>query len=105
LRTCPETAWNTADGSGVTVSIGRLDADEGCYVADDGPGSDPERRDRIFEFGHTDADGGSALGLAIVRGIADLHGWAVDVTESDAGGARFEVRTDADVTPESPVPN
>jgi signal transduction histidine kinase len=88
----------------LTVSLGRLDDDEGFYLADDGPGIDPERRDRIFELGHTDADGGSGLGLAIVREITDAHGWTVTVTASDSGGARFDIRTNADVTPESPVP-
>jgi hypothetical protein len=26
-----------------------------------------------------------------VAGIADAHGWSVNVTEGDAGGARFEI--------------
>jgi PAS domain S-box-containing protein len=88
----------------LTVSLGRLDDDEGFYLADDGPGIDPERRDRIFELGHTDANDGSGLGLAIVREITNAHGWTVTVTASDSGGARFDIRTNADVTPESPVP-
>lgn len=88
----------------VTVRLGRLDEDIGFYLADDGPGIDPERRERIFELGHTDADAGSGLGLAIVREIVDAHGWAIAVAESETGGVRFEIRTDADVTPESPVP-
>jgi len=79
---------------GVTVSIGRLDDAEGFFVADDGPGIPPDRRERVFELGHTDAEDGSGLGLAIVREIADAHGWAVHVTESEAGGARFDVDVD-----------
>ncbi|WP_251342197.1 PAS domain-containing sensor histidine kinase [Haloplanus halophilus] len=89
------TDGRTQSGDGVTVTLGPLDGDEGFYVADDGPGIPPERRERVFELGHTDDDDGSGLGLAIVREIADAHGWEVVVTESEAGGARFEVVTDA----------
>ena len=32
-----------------------------------------------------------ALGLAIVKQIAEAHGWSVSLWESDAGGARFEI--------------
>ncbi|MFC3959808.1 hypothetical protein [Halovivax cerinus] len=30
------------------------------------------------------------VNLAIVRAVADAHGWDPTVTESEAGGARFE---------------
>jgi PAS domain S-box-containing protein len=81
-------------GEGVTVTVGRLDEDEGFYVADDGPGIPPGRREQVFELGHTDAEDGSGLGLAIVDEIADVHGWRVRVIESQVGGARFDVCTD-----------
>jgi nitrogen-specific signal transduction histidine kinase len=74
----------------VSVRAGRLDCD-GFYVADDGPGVPAERRDRIFESGFSTGDDGSGLGLAIVKSIVDAHGWAIDLVESDDGGARFEV--------------
>jgi PAS domain S-box-containing protein len=78
----------------VTVRVGRLDDREGFYVADDGPGIPPAERGSVFEQGYTSQEEGTGLGLAIVERIADAHGWAVAVTESDAGGARFEIRTD-----------
>ena len=37
------------------------------------------------------SSGGSGFGLAIVERIVDTHGWAIDVTDSDAGGTRFVV--------------
>jgi PAS domain S-box-containing protein len=83
-----------ADGTGVTVSLGALDDGGGFYVADDGPGIPPDRRDAVFELGHTDAEDGSGLGLAIVGEIVDAHGWAVHARESETGGARFDVVTD-----------
>jgi signal transduction histidine kinase len=78
----------------VTVRVGRLDDREGFYVADDGPGIPPAERGSVFEQGYTSQEEGTGLGLAIVERIADAHGWAVAVTESDAGGSRFEIRTD-----------
>ena len=72
----------------VRVRIGRTD--DGFYVADDGPGIEPDQRDAVFEPGHTTAPDGTGFGLAIVERIAEAHGWTVSVTGSEDGGARFE---------------
>jgi len=72
--------------------------DDGFYVADDGPGIDPDERERVFEPGHTTADDGTGFGLAIVGRIAEAHGWETSVTDSRAGGARFEF-TGVDIGP------
>ncbi|ELY45178.1 hybrid sensor histidine kinase/response regulator [Natronorubrum sulfidifaciens] len=79
----------TDDTTAVTVTVGTLPS--GFYVADDGPGIPPDERDSVFETGYSRA-GGTGFGLAIVERIADAHGWSVTVTESEAGGARFEFR-------------
>jgi PAS domain S-box-containing protein len=76
-------------GPEVTVRVGSLDG--GFFVADDGPGIAPEDRDRVFKSGYSTSEEGTGFGLAIVSEIASAHGWTVEVTESDAGGARFEV--------------
>jgi PAS domain S-box-containing protein len=73
----------------VTLTVGPTD--EGFYVADDGPGIPPEEREQVFDSGYSTAEGGTGLGLPIVERIAEAHGWTVDVTDSEAGGARFEV--------------
>ncbi|MFB6218967.1 MAG: ATP-binding protein [Halobacteriaceae archaeon] len=78
-------------GDGVTVSVGPTDG--GFYVADDGPGIPAGERDRVFERGYTTADEGTGFGLAIVEEIVEAHGWTIGVGESEAGGARFEIRT------------
>ena len=74
-------ATSGADGT-VTVS-----------VADEGPGVDPEDRDRVFEqFNQTaegKAKGGSGLGLSIARRYVQLHGGSIRVDERPGGGARF----------------
>jgi PAS domain S-box-containing protein len=75
-------------GDGVTVVVGDLPG--GFYVADDGPGIQPDERDRVFEMGYSKGNGGTGVGLSIVRQVSRAHGWTHAVTDSDAGGARFE---------------
>jgi PAS domain S-box-containing protein len=75
-------------GRASTVRVGKLD--NGFYVADDGVGIPPEDRDGVFDNGYTTSDEGTGLGLTIVEEIAHAHDWAVSVTESETGGARFE---------------
>ena len=75
-------------GTDVTIRVGTTA--DGFYVEDDGPGIPPERREDVLEYGVTDSDDGTGIGLAIVSEIAEAHGWTVTVTESDDGGARFE---------------
>jgi signal transduction histidine kinase len=82
----------------VTVTVGELPT--GFYVADDGPGISAAEWDTVFEAGYTTAadGGGTGLGLAFVREIAEVYDWPCSVTESDAGGARFEFQNvDRDV--------
>jgi PAS domain S-box-containing protein len=73
----------------VTVEVGDLES--GFYVADDGPGIPASEREQVFEPGYSTGDTGTGFGLGIVREVAEGHGWEVTVTDSDAGGARFEV--------------
>jgi len=77
-------------GEDVTVTVG--DLEDGFFVADDGPGVPPEKREDVFESGYTTSRDGTGFGLTIVAEIVDAHGWTVDVTESEDGGARFEIR-------------
>ena len=73
------------------LTVGALADRTGFYVADDGVGIDPADREAIFESGFSTNREGTGLGLAIVTDIAEGHGWTIDVAESDAGGARFEI--------------
>ena len=72
----------------LTVTLGATPA--GFYVADDGVGVPPEDRERVFESGYSTDEEGIGTGLAVVQDLATAHGWTVSVTESAAGGARFE---------------
>ena len=77
-------------GRDVTITVGELPT--GFYVADDGPGIPVDERDAVFEAGFTTAaqQGGTGLGLAFVQKLAEVYEWDCMVTESAAGGARFE---------------
>jgi len=79
------------NGGGVTVTLGDIDDASGFYVADDGPGIPEDERNTVFEAGYSTASEGTGFGLAIVADIAAVHGWDVSVTDSESGGARFEI--------------
>jgi len=83
---------NAVEHGGEDVGVEVAPFEAGFYVADDGPGVAKSRRDAVFEQGVSGSEGGG-LGLAIVRRIAAGHGWTVAVTESESGGARFEIGT------------
>jgi signal transduction histidine kinase len=78
-------------GSDVTVTVGPLEDADGFYIEDTGPGVSEEVRSEIFDSGYTTGDEGLGLGLSIVDGVVNAHGWAIAVTDSESGGARFEV--------------
>ena len=94
--TSPQSSSTPADSTDhgredVTIRIGATD--DGFYVADDGPGVPPERREEIFEQGVTHAEDGTGYGLAIVTDIVDGHGWSITVEDSWADGARFSIES------------
>jgi len=72
-----------------TVTVGTLD--NGFYIEDDGPGIPEDDRAKVFESGYSTVSGGTGFGLAIVNEIVDAHGWEIRVTNSETGGARFEI--------------
>jgi signal transduction histidine kinase len=78
-------------GEDVTVTIGETDDGNGFYIADDGTGIPESIQDQVFQNGFSTISDGTGFGLAIVSGVADAHGWEVEVTESQNGGARFEI--------------
>jgi signal transduction histidine kinase len=81
-----------AEGGTATV---RIEAEpNGFAVADDGVGIPPDEREAVFERGYSTDDQGTGFGLAIVEEIAEAHDWTVEVTESEAGGAKFVVETE-----------
>jgi two-component system sensor histidine kinase FlrB len=63
----------------------------GIEVRDDGPGVPPEARARLFEPFYTTRPGGSGLGLAVVRAVAEAHGGTVRLLETGGRGACFRI--------------
>jgi signal transduction histidine kinase len=97
---------NAVEHAGDASEVVVYATDAGFAVEDDGPGIPEDRRESVFEPGETTAEDGTGFGLAIVRSIADAHGWTVTVGDSETGGARFEVRgVDADAADRQPATN
>jgi signal transduction histidine kinase len=63
----------------------------GFYIEDDGSGLSIDDQNKLFEKGYTTSSSGTGLGLAIVQEIVTAHDWEIAVTESEDGGARFEI--------------
>lgn len=101
-------------GDDVTVTVGRftapavaspaageegrlpedLDGDDavtGFYVEDDGEGIPEAQRGEIFSSSFSTGGDGLGIGLWVVKEVVDAHGWTIEATASEDGGARFEV--------------
>ena len=77
-------------GPAARVRVGEMTDADGFFVADDGPGIPPTDREAVFEPGYSTAEGGTGLGLNIVAESCQQQGWEVTLTDSAAGGTRFE---------------
>ncbi|HVE49108.1 MAG TPA: HAMP domain-containing sensor histidine kinase [Casimicrobiaceae bacterium] len=83
----------------IEVRLGQSEGDARLDVSDNGPGIDPEERERIFDSfyqGKAPPGGrvkGSGLGLAIAREYAIAHGGRIEVRDRDDGerGASFRL--------------
>jgi signal transduction histidine kinase len=77
------------------VRVGTLPGENGgvrgFFVADDGTGIPEEDREIVMRDGYTTSENGTGLGLSIVSEIVDAHDWCIGTTESETGGARFEI--------------
>jgi len=84
-----------------TNSKTKIDITAACYadlleiiIEDDGKGfTEAERKDVFHKFSRSNEHqtGGSGLGLSIVKGFTEALGGNVELTKSDAGGAKFTI--------------
>jgi signal transduction histidine kinase len=58
-------------------------------VADRGPGVPEELRERVFELFYTSKSGGSGIGLALARRIAEAAGGRLSCAAREGGGSLF----------------
>ena len=82
-------------GGSVFVTVQRDGDFVEALVEDDGPGINPEDRERLFSRGvRLDiSKPGTGLGLAIVRDVAEIYGGAISLEESeDMGGLLARLR-------------
>jgi CheY-like chemotaxis protein len=82
-----------ADGDAVEIT-----------VADNGPGVSPAHRTRIFDpfFTTKPLGAGTGIGLAVSRGIAEVHGGSLCLGEAPGGGACFVLRVPRAPAEEAP---
>lgn len=90
---------HTPRGGAVTLTCGRTGPWVEYTVADDGAGIPPEHLPHLFDrFYRVDSardrgTGGSGIGLAIVKALAEAHGGSVTAASPGPGrGATFRVR-------------
>src|SRR5215472_3307177 len=86
----------TEEGGVIELGAYRDEESVVVEVRDDGPGIPDEELAYIFESFRSGASlGGTGIGLAIVKAIAEAHGGAVSAENLPAGGARFRLRLPA----------
>jgi PAS domain S-box-containing protein len=98
------------EGGVVTVGVGLKGGWAEIRVRDDGVGIAPDLMQRLFEpFVQADrglarTKGGLGLGLALVKGLVEMHGGSVHVRSEGADrGAEFVVRLPGAPAPEEPA--
>jgi PAS domain S-box-containing protein len=92
LRQLLENLFRNVHDHGETatrVTVGGLS--DGFYVEDNGVGIPESECEPIFESGYSGGNG-TGFGLSIADTITEAHGWRVNVTAAESGGARFEFR-------------
>lgn len=88
---------HTPQQSPIEVTVARADSVGRMSVTDHGPGLAAEDVERIFEpFYRADPSrsrdsGGAGLGLSIVSAVVTAHGGRVKVSQTEGGGATFDV--------------
>lgn len=81
----------SASGGEVRVSlVGEAD-EVVLIVEDDGAGIDSEARAQLFDAFFTTRSHGTGIGLAVVKRIADEHGFRLAVQSDEGEGARFSL--------------
>jgi two-component system nitrogen regulation sensor histidine kinase NtrY len=77
---------NPAAPGRVQLSLGKVGTDVVMMFSDDGPGIPKENISKIFDPYFTTRDGGTGLGLAMVKNIVLLHGGSIHAHSAEGKG-------------------
>jgi len=95
---------STAGGS-VGVRVEEVGGIGFLVVEDDGAGIEPEAMERLFDAFFSTRSHGTGIGLAVVKRIADEHGFSIGVDSERGRGARFRVALGPRVPSDGTEPN
>lgn len=100
---CEACAANgAADGKGHIVLSVRTEGPRAWIdVCDDGPGVAASERDEIFRLFRSSKEGGTGIGLAFSRKIAESHQGTLDLVDKEGRGACFRLSLPRLVAPAS----
>lgn len=78
-------AVNATSDPRLVIKAEGLDSRLAIHIADNGPGMPPEIADNLFVPFKTKKEGGTGLGLTIVKKIIDIHGGVISCSSSEDG--------------------
>lgn len=81
----------SSPGAEVVARVAEAGERATLEVHDDGPGISEDAVARIFDAFFTTRSSGMGIGLAVVKRIADDHGWTLCVESREGHGASFRV--------------
>lgn len=94
LENLVKNALDALAGRGGRIRVAAFPREGGVrfMVSDNGPGIDPDVRDRLFEPGVSTKPGGWGVGLSLARRIIEeVHGGTIRSLGRPGGGARFDI--------------
>ena len=93
----------TSEGGTIDVAVERTAAQVIVRIRDNGRGISADHLPHVFDLFHKDGDGaGLGIGLAVVKGLTEMHGGSVEVRSDGVGhGSEFVVTLPA--TAEEPA--